>query len=95
MDKNPMVIPGCLLKKFSPERMIQGVRLEDYCKDDCRICGFNVLEEARRKQLLRSGGLVRGANGLKRLQLGEETEERIATAPEAPRNDKNDEEVEP
>jgi len=70
MNEKPKIIPGCLLRKFSPERVIQGVRLEDYCKDDCRVCGFNNMEEARRKQMLRLGALERGRDGLKRLYLG-------------------------
>jgi len=68
--RNPIKIPGCLLGKYSPEQIVPGVRLEDYCKDDCRVCGFNTMEEARRKQMLRLGGLEEGPDGLKRLYLG-------------------------
>lgn len=69
--RNPIKIPGCLLGKYSPEQIVPGVRLEDYCRGDCANCGFNFRERDRRRQLLRRGGMEEGPDGLKRLYLGQ------------------------
>ena len=83
MVKQEDKMTGCILGKIRPE--IQTARAHACKENECAQCGFNFRERDRRRQLLWSGGLEEGPDGLKRLYLGLQR----------PRPQRNDEEVEP
>lgn len=49
-------------------------------RTDCSTCGWDPQEIARRKTIIRDGGLKYGEDGLKRLFLGFKKEESIEDA---------------
>lgn len=68
MDR-PMLVEGCLIRKFDPGHLVPGVRLEDYCKESCEHCGFSEGEHVRRVAAIRAGEMEVGPDGLRRLRL--------------------------